>query len=166
MRPCLRRSGSRNRLDGRSTTSQSRTNSTLKINIIENNEATAEVKKMSLTVVSKFPALIQRFKRRQKKAGNLNSKDDESTQNFFPNFEEAFDFAKVREKILKLWWEDPGRDLTLEEVERKFGNLATRKVIRKRFDDLVKKGFINRKLYNPRKLYYKTFLPYLTEQLV
>jgi DNA-binding HxlR family transcriptional regulator len=36
-------------------------------------------------------------------------------------------------------------------VQDKFGKLASKKVVRMRFDDLVKKGFINRKLFNPRR---------------
>ena len=77
--------------------------------------------------------------------------DDETTVNFFPNLAEAFDYSKVRERILQLWWEDPTRDLTLEEVQKKFGTLTSKKVIRKKFEDLVKKGFINRHLFNPRR---------------
>jgi hypothetical protein len=29
-----------------------------------------------------------------------------------------------------LWWEDPTRDLTLEEAEAKFGKLVTKKLIK------------------------------------
>lgn len=105
--------------------------------------------KKNAIVGGKMFNLVRKLEKQRKQA----AKKDESTntQNFFPNLVEAFDFSNVREKILNLWWEDPGKDLSLEKVLEKFGNLTTKDRIRNVYADLVKKGFINRKLFNPRR---------------
>ena len=153
------RSGSRNRLDGKESTVHSRSGSQNKINLsgkisdpsVVVNEQDGKDKKNSV-VGGKMLNLVRKLEKQRK----LAAKKDESTntlptQNFFPNLVDAFDFSNVREKILNLWWEDPGRDLSLEKVLEKFGNLTTENRIRKIYDDLVNKGFINRKLFNPRR---------------
>jgi hypothetical protein len=100
-------------------------------------------------VGGKMSNLIKKFEKQRKLAQQKDVPDE--SRNFFPNLEDAFDFSNVRQKILKLWWEDPKRDLTFEEVLEKYGKLTSQRRSRKIYDDLVKKGFINRKLFNPRR---------------
>ena len=95
--------------------------------------------------------MIKKFKKQRKLAEKKEPPLEMTGQNFFPNFEDAFDYLNVRKKIQKLWWDDPSRDLSEKEVLEKFGKLTTHARVKRTYSDLVKKGFINRKLFNPRR---------------
>jgi len=119
--------------------------------IVVVNEQHGKDKKNSV-VGGKMFNLVRKLEKQRKQASKKDgSTNTQTTQNFFPNLVDAFDYSNVREKILKLWWEDPGKDLSFEKVLEKFGKLTTESRIRKIYDDLVKKGFINRKLFVPRR---------------
>ena len=146
----LFRNGSRHRLDGSlSTAAASRSASHAKINSIVIDE-TRDSKPLFHND-SKMVSMIKKFKKQRKLAEKKEPPLEMTGQNFFPNFEDAFDYLNVRKKIQKLWWDDPSRDLSEKEVLEKFGKLTTHARVKRTYSDLVKKGFINRKLFNPRR---------------
>ena len=75
----------------------------------------------------------------------------------FPDFTSPLimEVGNIREKIESLWWENPSRMLTLKNVKDEFSKKSLIKpqdnVLEKAFDYLVEEGFINKRLYNPRR---------------
>lgn len=61
----------------------------------------------------------------------------------------------LRERITKLYWENPSEKLTLEQVKErmhaKLGVSFSEEDLKITFDDLESKGFINKELYHPQK---------------
>ena len=63
--------------------------------------------------------------------------------------------GNIREKIESFWWENPARKLTFSDVKNEIPKRTIITVpddsLKKAFDYLVSEGFINKRLYNPRR---------------
>ena len=75
----------------------------------------------------------------------------------FPNIASPLimEVGDIKEKIESLWWENPSRKLTFFDVRMEIPKRTTitipEEAIQKAFDHLVSEGFINKRLYNPRR---------------
>ena len=116
------------------------------------------VKVMSMVKISNKWSNLSIKRSRQKghrktlSAGNIVKADYEFPDVLSPL---TMQIGNVREKIESLWWENPSRKLTLYDVKNelpaKTKLTVPDDVIEKAFKYLVSEGFINKRLYNPRR---------------
>jgi hypothetical protein len=90
----------------------------------------------------------------------------------FPNIASPLimEVANIREKIESFWWENPARKLTFSDVKKEIpkrtGITVPDDALQKAFDYLVSEGFINKRLYNPRRTRQEYFWLLSTHLLI
>ena len=101
---------------------------------------------------------VQVFPLRAKStAGPLSFSDPGPLWREFPDVSEPLivELGNLREEIEKLWWEEPDVKLTLKRVKKKLPKYllrsASEDLIEKTYRYLQNNGFINKRLYNPRR---------------
>ena len=72
-----------------------------------------------------------------------------------PNLSQMESKKTIRDKLMKIWWDNPAKKITIENAKEELVVFKLGKIDAKHIEEVVQslndKGLINKKLFNPRR---------------